>query len=125
VFLASLGPPAAFTARAGFARNFFEAGGIEAVGDEGFAAVDELREAYRASGAKLACLCSSDAIYALHAVAAAQALRAAHCRRIYLAGRPGDLEPALRQAGVAGYVFAGCDAVQVLSDALDLATRTS
>jgi methylmalonyl-CoA mutase len=78
-----------------------------------------------ASGAKLACLCSSDAIYASHAVAAAEALRAAHCRRIYLAGRPGDLEPALREAGVAAYVFAGCDAVQVLSEALDLATRPS
>jgi methylmalonyl-CoA mutase len=125
VFLANLGPPSAFTARAGFARNLFEAGGIEAVGSEGFASMDDLREAYAASGAKLACLCSSDAIYASDAVAAAEALSAAHCPRIYLAGRPGDLERALRQAGVATYVFAGCDAVQVLSEALDLATRPS
>ena len=125
VFLANLGPPAAFTARAGFARNLFEAGGIEALEGEGFASMDALRDAYVASGAKLACLCSSDAIYASHAVSAAEALSAAHCRRIYLAGRPGDLEPALRQAGVAAYVFAGCDAVQVLSEALDLATSPS
>ena len=87
--------------------------------------MDDLRDAYVASGAKLACLCSSDAIYASHAVSAAEALSAAHCRRIYLAGRPGDLEPALRQAGVETYVFAGCDAVQVLSEALDLATSLS
>ena len=31
VFLANLGTPADFTARATFAKNFFEAGGIEAV----------------------------------------------------------------------------------------------
>jgi methylmalonyl-CoA mutase len=121
VFLANLGPAAAFTARAGFAKNLFEAGGIEAVGNEGFASVDDLREAYRASGAKLACLCGSDEIYARHAAAAAQALRAANCTRIYLAGRPGELAEALRQAGVEEYVFAGCDAVQVLSEALDRA----
>jgi methylmalonyl-CoA mutase len=119
VFLANLGPPSSFTARAGFAKNLFEAGGMEAVGNEGFASMDDLREAYRASGAKLACLCGSDEIYARHAAAAAQALRAANCTRIYLAGRPGELAEALRQAGVGEYVFAGCDAVQVLSEALD------
>ena len=36
VFLANLGPIAAFTARARFAKNFFEAGGIEAVMNDGF-----------------------------------------------------------------------------------------
>ena len=35
VFLATLGKPAAYTARAGFAKNFFEAGGIEAVIPDG------------------------------------------------------------------------------------------
>ena len=67
IFLANLGPPAAFTARAGFARNLFEAGGIEAVTNEGFADPAALAEAFRGSGAKAACLCSSDAIYASHA----------------------------------------------------------
>ena len=37
IFLANLGPIAAFTARAMFAKNFFEAGGIEAVTNDGFA----------------------------------------------------------------------------------------
>ena len=35
VFLATLGKPADFNARANFAKNFFEAGGIEAVGGRG------------------------------------------------------------------------------------------
>ena len=37
IFLANLGKPADFTARATFAKNFFEAGGIEAVTNDGFA----------------------------------------------------------------------------------------
>ena len=36
IFLANLGPIAAFTARATFAKNFFEAGGIEAITNDGF-----------------------------------------------------------------------------------------
>jgi methylmalonyl-CoA mutase len=36
IFLANLGPLAAFTPRATFAKNFFEAGGIEAVINDGF-----------------------------------------------------------------------------------------
>jgi methylmalonyl-CoA mutase len=36
VFLANLGTPSVFTARATFAKNFFEAGGIEAVTNDGF-----------------------------------------------------------------------------------------
>ena len=42
VFLANLGKPSDFTARAGFAKNFFEAGGLEAVTNDGFASRDEM-----------------------------------------------------------------------------------
>src|SRR5262249_17824175 len=65
---ANLGRPADFTARATFARNFFEAGGIEAMTNDGFASRDEMAAAFQASGARLACLCSSDKIYATDAV---------------------------------------------------------
>jgi methylmalonyl-CoA mutase len=113
VFLANLGPPADFTARATFAKNFFEAGGIEAVGNDGFESRDALVAAFRASRARLACLCSSDAVYAREAVATAQALRGAGAV-LLLAGRPGALEAALTEAGVRGFVFAGCDALAAL-----------
>jgi methylmalonyl-CoA mutase len=122
VFLANLGPPSAFTARAGFAKNFFEAGGIEAVANDGFGSLDEMAEAFRVSKAKLACLCSSDEIYAVHAVDAARTLKVADCRHIYLAGKSRDLIEPLRQAGVASDIYAGCDALQVLTDALDRAS---
>ncbi len=63
----------------------------------------------------MACLCSSDALYGEHAEAVAAALAAAGARRVLLAGRPGENPP----AGVDGFVFAGGDAVAVLTSLLD------
>ncbi|WP_022720071.1 methylmalonyl-CoA mutase family protein [Rhodopseudomonas sp. B29] len=117
LFLANLGSAADFTARATFAKSFFETGGIEAIDSAGFIEPAALAEAYKASGAAFACLCSSDKAYAVHAVAAAQALKSAGAKRIYLAGRPGDLEAALREAGVTDFIFAGGDALAMLNEA--------
>jgi methylmalonyl-CoA mutase len=117
VFLASLGTAADFTARAAFAKSFFETGGIEAVDTEGFVEPAALAAAFKSSGAELACLCSSDKMYAGHAVAAATALHAAGAKHIYLAGRPGEQEAALRGAGVSDFIFAGGDALATLQEA--------
>lgn len=121
VFLATLGPVADFSARAGFARNLFEAGGLAAASTDGFAtggATDmaALVAACRSSGARLACLCGSDAGYEAEAIPAAQAL-AASGATVWLAGRPGEMEAGLREAGVSAFIQAGCDAVAVLTDA--------
>jgi methylmalonyl-CoA mutase len=118
VFLATLGPVAAFTARANFAKNFFEAGGVEAVFGPMTDDTSEIVAAFRASGAKLACLCSSDAIYCDAAKPAALALRGAGAT-LYLAGRPGDLEAELRQAGVERFIFLGCDMLPMLQRAIE------
>lgn len=117
VFLASLGTPADFTARATFAKSFFETGGIEALDTEGFTDPAVLAKAFKTSGADLACLCSSDKVYAAQATAAANALQAAGAKHIYLAGRPGDQEAALRGAGVSDFIFAGGDALAALQEA--------
>jgi methylmalonyl-CoA mutase len=61
-----------------------------------------------------ACLCSSDEIYALHAADTAKALKAAGCRRVFLAGRPGEGEAELRRAGVDDFIFAGSDVLSIL-----------
>ena len=103
IFLASIGPAAAHTARATFAANLFQAGGIEPV-TEG---------AFEDSGAVEACLCSSDALYEEQAETVAAQLRSAGAAHVFLAGRPG------KYSGIDSYVFAGCDAVAVLSAALD------
>ncbi|MBR1187629.1 methylmalonyl-CoA mutase family protein [Bradyrhizobium sp. AUGA SZCCT0160] len=117
IFLANLGTPADFTARATFAKSFFETGGIEAIDTQGFADPATLAAAFKASGADVACLCSADRVYAAHALAAAQALQAAGAKHIYLAGRPGEQEAALRAAGVGDFIFAGGDALAMLQDA--------
>ncbi|MFJ9062217.1 methylmalonyl-CoA mutase family protein [Streptomyces sp. NPDC102409] len=103
VFLAALGPATAHTARLAFASNLFQAGGIEPVVDGTF----------EESGAREACLYSSDALYAEQAESVAGQLRTAGAEHVFLAGRPGH------HAGVDTYVFGGCDAVAVLSAALD------
>jgi methylmalonyl-CoA mutase len=120
VFLANLGTSADFTARATFAKSFFETGGIEAIETEGFTDPAALAIAFKASGAALACLCSSDNIYAEHAIAAAKALQAAGAKHIYLAGRPDAQEAALRTAGVGDFIFAGGDALATLQEAYRL-----
>jgi methylmalonyl-CoA mutase len=117
VFLANLGPIAAFSARATFAKNAFEAGGIEALGNDGFASHADMAEAFRASGTHLACLCSSDEVYATQAVAAAEALRDAGASAIYLAGRPGELAGALEQAGVTEFIALGSNLLSILGEA--------
>jgi methylmalonyl-CoA mutase len=117
IFLANLGTPADFTARATFAKSFFETGGIEAIDTPGFADPEAVAAAFKASGAAMACLCSSDKVYAGLAAAAAKALQAAGAKHIYLAGRPGEQEAALRGAGVGDFIFAGGDALKMLQDA--------
>jgi methylmalonyl-CoA mutase len=122
IFLANLGPIAAFTARAMFTKNFFEAGGIKAIGNDGFAKDGQtdmaaLVAAFKQSGAQLACLCSSDDVYATEAAEAAHALNAAGAKAIYLAGRPGDLEASLKAAGVDEFVFMGLDVLASLKAA--------
>ncbi|GAA4816511.1 methylmalonyl-CoA mutase family protein [Streptomyces ziwulingensis] len=103
VYLAALGPAAAHTARLSFAANLFQAGGIEPVTEGPF----------EESGAAEVCLCSSDAVYEEQAGAAVQRLRAAGAGHVFLAGRPGAYP------GVDTHVFAGCDAVSVLTATLD------
>ncbi|MCG7392510.1 methylmalonyl-CoA mutase subunit beta [Microvirga sp. ACRRW] len=121
VFLANLGPVSAFTARATFAKNFFEAGGIEAVMNDGFSDSEKLKHAFIESKTKLSCICSSDEIYGTHAEDAAKTLHEAGSSPIYLAGRPGDREEVLSRAGITTFIYAGCDTLKVLSEALDKA----
>lgn len=113
VFLAALGPASVHTARASFAANLFAAGGIEPVHEPVSVDATTAAGAFTAGGATIACLCSSDALYAEQADAVAGALASAGALQVLLAGRPGDY------TGVDGHVFAGCDVVAVLSSVLD------
>ncbi|MFF4279582.1 methylmalonyl-CoA mutase small subunit [Streptomyces kronopolitis] len=120
VFLAALGPVAAHTARLSFAANLFQAGGIETVNEPAPVDAESVAEAFARSGARIACLCASDAVYGEQAAAVAAALKSAGAVRVLLAGKPGERREEFTAAGVDTFVFAGCDAVEVLSSALDV-----
>ncbi len=119
-FLANLGPIPEHKARAGYAQNFMEAGGFQVLSNDGFASAEEAAQAFKASGAEVAVLCSSDAVYAELAEPAAQALRGV-ARAVVYAGAPGEREAALKAAGVTDFIFMGTNAVEVLRSLLERA----
>ncbi|MBZ0215291.1 MAG: methylmalonyl-CoA mutase subunit beta [Fimbriimonadaceae bacterium] len=117
VFLANLGSLASFSARASWIRNIFGAGGIEVLTNDGFADPPSAAAAFKASGARLACICGDDTTYGTLGAAMAKALKEAGADHIFLAGKPGDLRAALEDAGVATFVHAGCDIITILQTA--------
>ena len=75
---------------------------------------DEMIAAFKASGAKLACLCSSDEVYAREAAAAAKALAAAGARALYLAGA-GTRTRRNSASRHRSLINGGCDALAILA----------
>jgi methylmalonyl-CoA mutase len=102
VYLATLGPIARHTARASFAGNLFQAGGLETPSGDGAAGFAE-------AGTPVACICGTDKDYAAGAAGLATELREAGAAQVWLAGKP-----ELGIDGVDGYVYAGCDALAAL-----------
>jgi len=121
VFLANIGPLAAFTERAAWARNFFEAGGIEAIDSPGFNTADALADAFGGSGALIACVCGRDEDYA-KLEGTVTALRARGCAAVYIVGKPETLEILLEAdaRAIQRVLFEGCDALAILQEAHDL-----
>jgi methylmalonyl-CoA mutase len=105
VYLATIGPVAKHTARASFAGNLFQAGGLATPSGDGTAGLAE-------AGTTVACICGTDKDYAAEAAGLAKELREAGATAVWLAGKP-----ELAIEGVDGYVFAGCDALDVLRTA--------
>jgi methylmalonyl-CoA mutase len=102
VYLATIGPIARHTARASFAGNLFQAGGLETPSGDGVVGFAD-------AGTTVACICGTDKDYAADAAGLAKELKAAGATQVWLAGKPD-----LGVDGVDGYVFAGCDALAVL-----------
>jgi methylmalonyl-CoA mutase len=97
VFLAPLGALSQHSARLAFARNLFNAGG--------FRIVEGAPEEFAGSGASVACVCSSDTVYADEAEDAIGELRKAGADLVWIAGR---------HDGADGAIYSGCDALAVL-----------
>jgi methylmalonyl-CoA mutase len=102
VYLATIGPIARHTARASFAGNLFQAGGLQTPSGDGV-------EGFAEAGTTVACICGTDKDYSESAAGLVRELKGAGASQVWLAGKPD-----LAIAGVDGYVFAGCDAVAAL-----------
>ena len=107
IFLANLGPLATYTPRAAFAKNAFEAGGLQALDEGGFEDAAALAAAFKSSGSKLAVLCSSDRRYEQQATEMAKALKAAGGTWLALAGNPGEAREAYETAGIDDFLAMG------------------
>ncbi|GHH58700.1 methylmalonyl-CoA mutase [Lentzea cavernae] len=112
VFLATLGPVAAHTARATFAANLFNAGGFATPNAGPTRTPEDVAAKFKESKARIAVLCGSDSSYADTAIATVEALRQAGAERVLLAGKK-------TEATVDGFVFMGCPALEILNDTFD------
>jgi len=119
VFVAGLGRVADFTARATFAKSFFEAGGIEALTNDGFADIAALKAAFEGCGATIAVVCGTDSQYEDIGIEAAKQLKACGATRVYLAGRPKNAD-ALVNAGVDEFIYMGADVLAMLETAYEV-----
>lgn len=116
VFLASLGSIADHTARTTWVRNQLGVAGIEALVSDGYASAADAAEAFKASHTTTACICSSDDLVKEMGEATAKALVEAGATHVLAAGRPGAQEALLRAAGVDGFLYAGQNALDVLTE---------
>lgn len=112
VALVTLGKASDHAARTTYAESFFATGGIEV---KTLASADD----YKPSVSPLACICTSDDLYASEGAAAAKALKEAGAEHILAVGRPGDLRKELKAAGVEGFIHQGCDMIEHLREAHD------
>lgn len=119
VFLANLGKVAQHTARASFARNFFETGGIEAITNNGFEDAKSVAQGFDDSGAKIAVICGSDPQYGDMAADVAKALKSSGASLVYLAGHPGDARSDYQAAGIDEFIHVGSDVLGICETALD------
>ena len=88
VFLATMGPIAAHTARATFATNLLAAGGVAVEAAGATDGVEAVTSAY--AGQSVVCLAGTDAAYAEWGADLVAALRAAGATYVVLAGKPGE-----------------------------------
>ena len=114
VFLAVLGDPAALAPRVNFARGVFEAGGYAVSTSAGGTEHDALVREFASSGARIACLCGSDASAAEHIAGLGAALHGTGAAAVIFAGRrvEGDVLP--NAAAIDAFAFEGCDVVELL-----------
>jgi methylmalonyl-CoA mutase len=118
IFLVCLGPTHEHRARADFARNLVNSGGIEVVEYGSFSTAEAAAEAWARSGCSMAIVCAADERAQELARPALRALKEGGARSVVVVGDPRDEEGIWRRAGADLFVFAGCDVLAILRELL-------
>lgn len=116
VFLVNRGAASVHVARSTFARGFFEAGGFEVITNEGFETDEEAAKAFTESNISIAVICSSDQMYEKMVFSTIEGLREIGAGTILLAGNPGVNRERYEAAGVDGFIYVGCNVVDILRE---------
>ncbi len=115
VWAVTVGPLAKYSARLGFATNLFAAGGIETV-EVAFVGGQPIEISDHGSGPPVFCICGDDSDYEALISEIGQALPEAGA--VWLAGKPRGLAKEYADAGVTGYLYVGCNVLEVLETTL-------
>jgi methylmalonyl-CoA mutase len=118
-WLANLGSIPSHKGRSTWAQNLLAAVGVDVLSNEGFDDMNALAAAWKGSSALLAVVCGSDKDYEGMLEPAVKALKQAGCPVLLVAGRPGEREQRLREAGVSEFVFVGADVLRIMTEVLD------
>jgi methylmalonyl-CoA mutase len=119
IFLASVGPPSENRAVTTFVTNLLASGGLIAVLGEELDGTEALAAAFAASGSRSAIICAASGQASEMVPLLAREFKALRARRVLVAGNPGRLERAWREAGVDGFIRRGMDVVALLNDLLE------
>ncbi len=115
VFLANMGPIPQHKARADFSTGFFEAGGFEVIGNDGFATVEEAAQAALASEADIVTICSTDETYLEIVPPLVHLIKSSRPDiTVVLAGYPADQVEAHRAAGVDEFIHIRANCYETL-----------
>jgi len=118
-FFANLGSTPSRKARSTWTQNLFAAVGVDAAMNDGFSDMEALATGWKESSASFAVICGSDKDYEALLEPAVSALKMAGCPVVLVAGRLGEREAALREAGVSDFLFVGADVLGVMTEVLD------
>lgn len=113
VFIATVGPLSEHSARTAFGKELVEAGGLRALIDDSCTTVEDAVDRFGTSGTKLAVVSTLDKRFGDEGVRAVQALTEAGAR-VWMLGRAGEHDDALRSAGLQGYLGVGIDLYETL-----------
>ncbi|MCP4601166.1 MAG: methylmalonyl-CoA mutase [Proteobacteria bacterium] len=119
VFLSNMGPISQHKARADFSTGFFEVGGFEVLGNDGFSSPEQAAQAAKAAGADIIVICSTDETYPELVPKFINSFNENNGNaKIVLAGYPKDQIEDHKKSGVDAFIHLRSNNYEMLADFL-------